>query len=312
MTGIATSQVRSAHILETTPGTTPATPAFNTLHAVAQMKAAAMPLDSASQISRGARFGQNVAGIDVTGTIAGPLVYGVTDNLFATLLQGTWQTNVLRDGKAETTVTVENMFPAGVGGTNTFLRYRGVQAIGGTLNLAARQPITYSFDLAGYQSDNTATAILSGATYVDPTDIDPLSSGVDVGTISMGSYTLDCIESCEISFDFANRNLQPRIASDFLCGITRGDFRPVITAKIWVEANFAAIYNAARSRHTSFSLSIPLGTVTLKKYTLVFPACRFGETEIDFSGADAFHTVQILPGFDTSSGAVLTMTRAVV
>lgn len=311
MTGIATSQVRSAHIMETTPGTTPSTPGFTTLHAVAQMKAAAMPIDSASQISRGARFGQNVSGIDVTGSIAGPLVYGVTDNLFATLLQGTWATNVLKDGKAETTVTIENMFPAGVGGTNTFLRYRGVQAVGGTLSLAARQPVTYSFDLAGYQSDATATSIISGATYTDPTDVDPLSSGIDVGSITAAGYTVDCIESCEISFDFANRNLQPRISSDFLCGITRGDFRPVITAKIWVETNFAAMYNAARARHTAFAVNIPLGSVTGKKYTLAFPSCRFGETEVDFSGPDGFHTVQILPGYDTSSSAVLTMTRAV-
>ena len=311
MTGSATTQLRTAHIIEVTPGTTPATPTFGTLHAQAMMKAAALPIDSGSLISRGARFGQNVSGIDVTGTISGPFVYGVTDNLFATLLQGAWSANVLTDGKAETTVTIENMIPAGVGGTTTFMRYRGVQAVGGKLTLAAQQPIMFSMDLAGYQSDATATAILSGATYVNPTDIDPLSSGVDVGSITAAGYTLDCIESAEISFDYANRDMQPRIASDFYCGITRGDFRPVITANIYVETNFAAMYNAARARHTAFAVNIPLGTVTGKKYTLAFPSCRFGETEVDFSGPSAFHKITILPGWDTSSSAVLTMTRAV-
>ena len=171
MTGTASTQVRSAQILETTPGTTPATPGFLTLHAPARMMARPQIVESMSLVSRGARLGQGISGIDVTGTLSGPLVYGVYDNLFATLLQSSWTTNAMKDGKAETTVSIENMMPAGVGGTNTFLRYRGVQAVGGTLSLQARSPVNVSFDLVGYQSDDTATTIITGATYTDQTDI---------------------------------------------------------------------------------------------------------------------------------------------
>jgi hypothetical protein len=80
---------------------------------------------------------------------------------------------------------------------------------------------------------------------------------------------------------------------------------------MYIESNFLAIYNASRARHTGFEITIPLGAVTGEKYTLVFPKCFFGETELDWSGASAMQKVQILPQYDTSSGATMTATRAI-
>ena len=311
MAGAASSELRSAYVAEVTPGTTPATPSFNTLHSGVRMMAKPVITQGRSLIAGGGRLGQGYEAIDVTGSLESPLIYGVYDDFLATLLQGAWSSDVLVDAKATTAITVENTVPAGAGGTPTMLRYRGVEATSGTLALKARTAANLSLQMVGRGSDVATTTAITGATYTDPTEADPLSSGQDVGTIVFDGYTLDCMEALEIAFAFENRDLQPKISSDDLCGITRGDFLPVLSANMYLEANFLAIYNAARARHASFAVTVPLGSVTGEKYTLEFPACNFGETEIDWSGASVMQKVQILPQWDASSGATLTVTRAV-
>lgn len=313
MAGTASSKVRSAHVAEATPGTIPSTPAFSTSHAPILMSAAASVLDHRSMAFGGARQGRSITQIDVTGQIqSAPLVYGVYDPWFETLFQGAWTSDVLKDGALVKTRAVENTMAAGNGGTATMLRYRGVEATGGTLSLQARQAAQLSLTLAGRGSDDGSTTAISGATYTDPTEADPLSSGTDVGTITFGSYTMDCMESAEINFAFEGRELQPVIGSDDLCGVSRGMFLPVITANFYVEANFLAIYNAARSRTTAnFAVSFPIGSVTGEKYTLAFPACNFGPADIDLSGASAMQRIELRPQYDTSADCVAVLTRAV-
>lgn len=311
MTGTASFQVRSAYVAETTPGTTPTTPGFTTLNRPARMAARQMPEFGSSLVGGGARLGHGVNGIDVTGTLETPLIYGVYDPFFETLLQAAWSTNTLKDGKAVKSVTIENTMPAGVGGTSTMLRYRGVEAMSATLSLQARSAAALSMQLAGRGSDAGSTTAISGATYSDPTEFDPLSSGADVGTITMAGYTLDCFQSLNIALNFDGRELQPKLASDDLCGITRGAFMPALTGRVYVEANFMAMYNAARARHSAFKVTVPLGSVTGEKYTLEFHSCFFGPTEIDMSGASLMQTVEIMPQYDTTEDCVLEITRAV-
>lgn len=311
MAGTASSQIRSAYVAEVTPGTIPSTPAFKTLHRPARMQAAAMPEFGRSLVSKGARLGHGINGIDVTGTLESPLIYGVYDDLLATLFQGAWAANVLKDGKALSSVVVENTLPAGAGGSSTRLRYRGVEALSGTLSLQARSAAALSLSLGGMGSDDAIDAVIIGATYTDPTEADPLSSGADVGTITMAGFTLDCMERAEISFAFEGRDPQPKIGTNDLCGFTRGDFLPVITARFYIEANFLAMYNAARARHASFAMTFPLGSISGEKYTLAFPACYFGPTEIDQSGASVMQSVQIMPAYSAANACVASLTRAV-
>ena len=148
-------------------------------------------------------------------------------------------------------------------------------------------------------------------TYTDPSEADPLSSGDDIGTITFNGYTLDCMQSLEIDFTFENRDGQPKISSNDLCGVNRGDFLPALTANMYVEENFLAIYNAARARHTAFAVTIPIGSVSGEKYTMEFPSCRFGSSAIDQSGAAVMQRVPILPQYDETEAAVIKITRGV-
>ncbi len=311
MSSAASSQLRSAIVAEATISTIPATPGFTTLHAPLRMVGATQTIEGRSLIAKGGRLGRGVNGIDVTGALEDTLKYGVYDTVMETLLQGAWASDVLKDGKLEKTFANENTLPAGAGGTATMMRFRGIEALSGSLNLASRTAANISFALAGRASDDATTTAITGATYTDPTVIDPLSSGADVGTIVFNGYTLDCMQSLEINFAFENRDLQPKIQSNDLCGITRGDFLPVLTANMYIEANFLAVYNAARARHTAFSVTVPLGSVTGEKYTLVFPSCHFATASLDMTGAAAMQNVIIHPQYDTDSGAVVTVTRAI-
>lgn len=311
MTGTASNQLRSAYVAETTSGTTPSTPAFVTSDVAIAMTASPSIIESKTMHAGGARSGVAVSGIAVSGSMSGSLIYGNYDAWLETLLQGSWSSNVLKDGKANKSMTVENTLPAGSGGTNTMLRFRGVQATGGNITLASGADAQFSFDLTGIGSDDATTTAITGATYTDPTNTTPLASGVDVGAITYAGYTLDCFETSTISFDYESRDGQPKIGSNDLCGITRGAFIPTITARAYVEANFLAIYNAARANHSTFAVTYPLGSVSGSKYSLVFPRCSFTGGNIDVGGASAMQDIQIMPQYDTTEDCVLKITRAI-
>lgn len=314
MAGASTSTIRSAYVPETTAGTIPATPGFTTMHSAAMLTSAPLITSGRSLIAKGQRHGHSVHGIEVSGTLETPLIYGAFDDWLATLLQASWVADVLKNGVEEKTLTVEQTVLAGAGGTPTMLRFRGVEATGGTLSLEARSEASLNLTLLGRGSDDATTTAIVGATYADPANVDPITSGEDVGNITFAGFDpMDCIQSMEIAFTFEKREVQPRIGSNDLCGVTRGDFLPTITARLYVEDGFLALYNAARTGgEPTFAVTVPLGSVSGEKYTLVFPACRFGSSSIDMSGNSVMQAVEILPEWDSASGATLTITRAVV
>lgn len=311
MAGSSSRELRSAYVAEVTPGTTPATPAFKTLAVPAMVMATPKTVTSKTLQAGGAVQGQAVAGIEVSGSMAGPLIYGSYDDILETLLQGAWATNVLKNAKLQKTVTVENAIPAGVGGTNTMMRFRGVQALAGTITAAANEEVGFSFDLRGMGSDAATTTAITGATYTDPTGLIPLASGVDVGTIAFDGYTLDCMSRVEVSFAHEGREDQYKLGTNDLCGITRGALIPTITARVFVEDDFLAIYNAVRANHATFSVTIPLGSVSGSKYTMLFPKCAFASADLDFGSDTAMQTVVIQPQYNSATSCVVQITRAV-
>lgn len=311
MAGTSSNQLRSAYVAETTAGTTVSTPGFTTSQVPILINATPQIAESKTLVAKGARAAQAVMGREVAGSMAGPLIYGSYDAWLETLLQGAWSTNVLKDGKSVKTMTVENAIAAGEGGTNTMARYRGVQAVGGTITANSREAINFSLDLRGMGSDAATTTAITGATYSNPTTQTPLVSGLDVGSVTIAGYTVDCIMRAEMNFAYESRDDQPKIGSYDLCGITRGALVPTVSLRMYVESNFMAIFNAARANHTAFAVTIPLGSVSGSKYTVLFPSCSFAAGTLDFGGADAMHDVVINPMYDTSEACVVKITRAV-
>jgi hypothetical protein len=311
MSGTAQNNLRSASVVEVTPGTIPGTPGFTTSHDPILMSAKPEVFEQSSLTAGGALTGVGIKSIAVTGEMSGALTYGTMDDWLATLLQGAWSTDVLEDAKAILTRSVENTMTAGAGGTSTMLRYRGVQAVSGKLSFSNDAEVQYQLSFVGMGSDIGTTSAIAGATYSDPANSIPLTSGIDVGAITMAGYTPGGLQSAEINFDFEGRNPQFLTTGLDTAGTTIGAFRPKISAKALIDTGFMAIYNASRAAQTVFAVTFNIGSVSGSKYTILFPDCVFGAADLDLTGAELMQDVEIIPLYDTGNSSVVTITRAV-
>lgn len=313
MAGIDTNQLRSAFVAEVTNGTTPSTPGFLTMHAPAVRNAGPTRSHQGSLVAGGALLGDtlltNKSGLAIANA---PLVYGLYDTLFETLFQGAWSTNVLKDGKAFKTVTVENSTIAGIGGTRTYWRDLGVRATGGTLEMAADDTMKLSLDMMGMTSQAASTSAIAGATYTDPTNNDEFGSAVQLGAVTLAGFTLDGITSLSIDFAFDGVEGQA-IAGTTLYGITPGACRVTAKLRCFVDANFKAMYDAARQTgaQTAALFTVNFGSVTAKKYKLEILKCTIDMADLDFSGATAFHDITLTGTYSSSDAAVMQLTRAI-
>jgi hypothetical protein len=311
-TGTASFDVRHAFVSETTVGTTPTSPAWKTTHVPVKWEASSTRAHQQSQVAGGAYFGDALLTKDAKGTMEGPLVYFATDQFWESLLQSSWSSDAMTDGKAITAVSMETSFLAGVGGTRNYLRYRGVEAVGGTLKGKAGGEITFSFDLLGREAATATTSALSGATYSDPANKDTMSAATDFGTLSFAGFTLDEMESFDVNFTYSGRDPQRQMGSGTLNGITRGALTPAINAKFYVGPNFDAMRAAAMSSaQTPAKFTINAGSVTTKKYRWEFWDCYVDFAAMNFDQPTGFVDVRITPAYKPSNSGVVTMTRAI-
>lgn len=311
--GASTIMLRSAIVPEVTPGTTPSTPGFKTLHQPIYWKDNVSRYAGTSIIANGSFVGDALLKREGTGSITdADIVYGAYDALFESLFQGSFSTDVLDAGTGRNAFTSENSIPAGEGGTSTMKRYRGVEAIGGTIKGTAGGPINFSMDFMGMQTLDTTTTAIAGATYTDPTNRQPFSATTDIGAITIGPLTLDEIQSIEMNFVYEKREGQMQLGGDTMVGLTRGAFKPVIKFRSYVGANVAVIWDEARVQTgTGRLVTVNLGSETGKKYKFEFHTCFVQLAEPDFTGPSAFLDWEVRGNWSASDGTVMTLTRAI-
>jgi len=313
MAGVDTNQQRSAIVAEVTNGTTPSTPAFQTMHKAINRNAGPTRTHQGSLPAGGANLGDRLLTNKSSLTVSGaPLVYGLYDTLFETLFQGAWSANVLKDGKSFKTVTVENSIPAGLGGTRTYWRDLGVRATGGTLEMVADDKLALSLDFMGMNSQAASTSAIAGATYTDPTENDEFTAAVDLGAVTLSGYTLNGMVSLKINFTFEGVEGQA-IQGTTLYGITPGACRVTADLRFYVDSNFKALYDAARqaATQTTAALSVTLGSVTTKKYTFDIMKATIDMADLDLAATTGFIDVKVVSQYSTSDTAVMKLTRAV-
>jgi len=313
MAGAGNSELQNAYVNEVTAGTTPATPSFiKSSFDTLSMTGNPRIVEAFTIAAKGQRSGIGRNGIAVAGSAQGKLGYGEFDDFFASMFQADWSSDILINGQAQNTMTIEQAIPQGAGGAFAYTRFRGVEVVTGQLSMTAGQDASVSFDLLGSASDDATPTAIAGASYADPTETAIIGSGADIGTITMSGLTpLDCMESCTIAFGVADKTEQLRLSSDDACGINRGAMRPTVTGRFYVEDNFINVYNASRNG-TEFALTIPIGQVANKKYELYFPACEFSESSLQTGeSGPAFQTFTILPKYNTGIGGTCRLTRAI-
>jgi len=309
MTIAESDGTRLAYIAEVTEGTTPATPAFQTLRYVSESLTAAKNSLQSNEIRSDKNLADIIAaGESVSGGIDGEFSYGTFDDFLEAAMRGTWSTDVLTNGTDRKSFTIEKTFDFGSASFG-YVRYRGCFINGVTIDMQPRAPIGVSFDILGMGSDVAAAAIISGATYTAATTEEVMPSGTYIGTITASGLTLPAIKSMNLQINSQNRE-QLQIGSDDLAGVALGQFTVSGTLGLYFDS--IDEYNAIKN-HTSVAIVVPLGSVTTEKYTLSIPVAKLmsGDPISGGNGNDVAFDVDFMGQYDSGISGTVQITREV-
>lgn len=275
-----TSSVQLAYIAETEWGTTPTTPTF----AMARVTSETLDGQINTVVSQELAADRNVRDVvPVSGSAGGgfafELSYGTFDALMEAVLSGTWSVgDELVNGVAEKSFTIEKKLMAG-----EYIRYTGMRPNTMNLSMTAEQLITGNFDFVGKGSAR-ATALISGATYGDPTTADVMSASDDFASLSITGVSGDAPSIRSLTLDITN-NLRPIVVagSREAAGVGKGRFE--VTGSIEAYFSSGVLYNAFVN-NTALALSFNLGSTSTKIYTISLPKVKLESASITAGGLD--------------------------
>lgn len=301
------SDARIAYVAETNYGVTPATPAFKTLRTTG----GGLRSNKTVQPSNERQADRNVRdlmllGHDATGSLPFELSYGSFDDMIEAALQGTWTTNVLKNGSVQKSFTFEQTLE--LGATDSFHRFPGTTVNGLGLTINDRAEITGSFDLMAKQ-ELLASAIVTGATYAAPGTEPPMTSSYGFASLAIGALPTPKIKTLDFSI---TNNLRTRtvVGSPYSEEFGRGRFEVTGNLSAYFET---ADLHAAVVAHGGGALSFTLGVTTLKKYIFTFPKIIFGDGEAAIGGndEDVMENIPWTAVYDATEGCTMKVTRAV-
>jgi hypothetical protein len=237
-TSAATTQV--SIIAETVDGTTPATPAFTVLRATGENLQAERKHVYSSELN-GHRGPRNFAIASSSGSGSIEIEYTDTtfEALIASALRGTWAADVVTNDFVTTTYTVESKFEAG--GTDVYKRIKGAQVSTLALSCKAAEIVTGSIGFLARFGDVVTTAE-TGATYV-AANTNPLNTGVNVGSLTMGALTFDAPASISLSLNNKLR-LREVLGSLNPVDIGAGDLEISATLVFFLDSTAASVFRA--------------------------------------------------------------------
>lgn len=309
MTVAQGSQTRLAYIMETTPGVIPDTPAWQ----VARYVSETLSLDKQTISSDEVRPDRNVAdvtdvGRQVTGTVNTLLSYATFDDWLSALLAADWSTNVLKNGNVIKTAAFEKTFE--LGATDVFTRYLGCRFNTLDLQLNSKQNVTANWGIMGLKSPAADNAIVTDATYLDPTTSPVLNAGLNVGSLAMTGITATPkLQALSLQINnniYAVDVIGQYETYDF--GLGQFNVSGSMTAVFESKDLFDAIVN-----HTDLSLAFTIGAASGSKYTFTIPKLKAmnGSPAGPGNGRAVVMEVPFQGIFDATLGATLKVTRAV-
>lgn len=297
-----TSQTRLAIIPEVNYGATPATPAFTKVRYTGD----SLKHKRGNVSSQEVRPDRNVTDlIQVSGGAEGginfELSYGAFDTLIEAVLGGTWSTNVLKNGVAKRSFTLEKTFEQGA--TDTFIGYTGMVANTFSLSISAQEIVTGSFSFMG-KGGYVGSAIITGATYAEAPTNDVMSAGLsfaDLAITGAGSPNLTGL-TLEINNNGYER---PVVGSIDSLGMGMEKFVVTGTATMYFENKTAyELFLAGTATDLSFTL-----TDGDNSYGVVIPRLKFSDGDVPVSGQDIILTLPFQGLYDATLGATIEITR---
>lgn len=272
-----------AFIKETEWGTTPSTPAWQILRLTGESFKITRETKKSAEITpeRGVTDLIHVGG-GAEGGFEFELSYGAYDDIFASMLYGTWDDNVLTNGVTQSSLSFEKKFLVDTA-TYNYFRYTGMVPNTMNLSISAGEIITGGFEFMG-KGGTVAAAAIASSTYLDAATGNVLSASSHVGALSLGSFATAKILKVDLS---ASNNLQTArvIGSLDNADIGAGQFNVSGNVEIYFEDK--AVYEAYLNA-TEMALSVTMGTGTGKKYTIDLPRIKFSSGEVVASGQNSY------------------------
>ena len=301
------ARLRVAYVAETTPGTTPATPAFKQLP-VTGGNLTATKVASAVRIINSDRQFRDApqAAQGATGTYNLAFAETHWDDMLAAALFGAWSTNVVQNGTTRQSFTLEETEDTG-GGTFVYSRYPMSFLEQFQLDITAGKEITGSASFWA-QKEIKDTAIVVGATYAAPANTPVMSAGVSPILTSILGLTTPKIKSIKLSI---KNTLRSRYVVDQLYSFDPGEDLSEITGSVDVYVDSNAAMTAVLS-HTLGAINFKIGNASSHRYQFNMPNCvpLDGRRSISGANADGMVTIPFQALWDSVTGAQLIVTRA--
>ncbi len=306
---ISASIEQLAMVAETTWGGIPTSPVFQKMRFVppATFNGAVESIKSGEKRADRNPTDSIKVGSGATGSLNFELSYGTYDALLAAALCNDWNGAVLKNGVEMKSFAFERKIPTGVSSAD-YYRYTGLRVNGFNLSCRAKEIVTGGFEFIG-KSEIYADAIVSGATYTDPTVTDVINAGSDFASLNLGGISGAHILSLDMSVDnglashYAVGSLDP-------LGVTFGDFAVSGNMEVYYESK--DVYKKFLDGD-ALALSFVLGSVTEQKYLFDVPRLKFTTGDMPLGGGD--EPIKITLGweglYDSVSECALKITKGV-
>jgi len=301
-----------AIVREPEAGTTPAKPVFNRLETIvgSNLNATADPIVSATRRKGRTNAGQRLVNPRVEGTLNTEFTAddAATEMLLESAFSGRFDnTGLLKAGTTETDFTVERLWIDGT--KNMFSRFFGCQVTEFALNAEFGGIVTADFTVLGRGRADPATAIITGATYVDASS-NTKFAGPDVKNINI--VGLGDVDYSTLTLSVSqDRATQGKLGSPYARGIGtsgksielqvmlyRKDFGPEALIKNGIENPAVSISFDCLFDNKGYRFTIPLGQPS-------FP-------EDSEDGANQMVAVTFVPQGDNVSGADIMIQKLTV
>lgn len=297
-----------AYIKEVVWGTTPTSPAWQITRMTGENLKIVRETKQSAEITANRDLSDLIAtGGGAEGGVNFELSYGTYDDIFAAMLYGTWNSNVLKNGTTQSSLSFEKKFLVDTG-TYNYFRYTGMIPNSMSLSLSAGEVITGSFDFMGKGGTVGATAIAS-STYVNASTANIMSASSHVGALSLGTFPTAKI--LKIDLNAANNLMTARVIGSMdNADIGAGLFN--VNGNIGVYFEDKSVYEAFLNA-TEMALSITIGITTANKYKIDLPRIKFSSGEVLAEGQNGY--VMANMGFQalgsSADSCTMKITRAV-
>ena len=299
---------RFAYVPEVTPGTTPATPAFQTM----RVTGGGLRPNKTTGVSEEIQPDRNVRDefqlfMAASATYPFELSYGSMDALFAGAAFGTWATNVLKNGITRQYFTFEEAISALA--SPSFVRGPMGMVDMLSLDITAQQKITGSLAVKA-QTIAVASSAISGATYTAANTKGVMTAAASFGGLSIADLS-PAPKLRRLTLQIRN-NLADVPYLGSMVGDEYADGDCDVTGELEALFDGIDLYQKVLD-HGGGAISATIGQTANEKYTILLPNSVFldGAHQIGGKNQKVMMRVPFRAKYDATEACSIKITRAV-